>query len=403
MIITDARGRVQVDPERCSGCGVCQFVCPQKCIAMHHDIQGFILPAIDDARCVHCRICERFCPCNKDYAQLSTADLTNSVYSVINDDAAILAVSSSGGAIAVLAEQAISAGGRFYGASFDEHWQLRHTVAPSISSAKKLFGSKYLQSDMRETLVKLAADLEAGRSALFVGTPCQVAAVRALYPLNNRLLTCDILCHGVGSQKVFDQYLDELRSLFQSEPKTINFRKKTNGWQNYGFCVEFENGVVHEVSGKENVYMCGYIENLFLRKSCYGCPFSGKKRQGDFTVGDFWGVLEFTPEIDVNNGVSLLIVNSDPARAIVTRIIAAEQNRTGTGIKIEKVECAESIAKYNHSLKSAVRYTVRRELFFELLGTRKFSDAYRIVSTTNRLKLLLWVALRKLKMLCRCK
>ena len=36
-------------------------------------------------------------------------------------------------------------------------------------------------------------------------------------------------------------------------------------------------------------------------------------RVGDFTMGDYWGIENIHPEIDKENGVSVLMVNSQRA------------------------------------------------------------------------------------------
>ena len=41
-------------------------------------------------------------------------------------------------------------------------------------------GSKYSQSDLGDSLEKANEDINAGRNVLFTGTPCQIAAVRAV-------------------------------------------------------------------------------------------------------------------------------------------------------------------------------------------------------------------------------
>ena len=51
-----------------------------------------------------------------------------------------------------------------------------------------------------------------------------------------------------------------------------------------------------------------------IRPSCYSCPFRGKGRYGDLTVGDAWGVNKAYPQLftsyNIRNGVSVLLCNT---------------------------------------------------------------------------------------------
>jgi len=45
----------------CLSCGLCEGVCPVKCIGINEDNKT-ILPAIDETRCVSCGLCQKICP-----------------------------------------------------------------------------------------------------------------------------------------------------------------------------------------------------------------------------------------------------------------------------------------------------------------------------------------------------
>ena len=50
------------DKSMCCGCGACVQRCPQSCIAMHEDENGFLYPRVDTDVCVNCGLCEQVCP-----------------------------------------------------------------------------------------------------------------------------------------------------------------------------------------------------------------------------------------------------------------------------------------------------------------------------------------------------
>ena len=49
------------DKSECSGCGVCQALCPRLAIEMK-EIEGFYYPVIDNKKCVRCKRCIQICP-----------------------------------------------------------------------------------------------------------------------------------------------------------------------------------------------------------------------------------------------------------------------------------------------------------------------------------------------------
>ena len=53
----------------CVGCGVCVSVCPQRCISMEENKEGFLYPVIDIEKCINCGLCEKKCPQNLPIVQ----------------------------------------------------------------------------------------------------------------------------------------------------------------------------------------------------------------------------------------------------------------------------------------------------------------------------------------------
>ncbi len=59
------RGRTEIDPERCKGCGLCVAVCPEKILRLSEDFnrqgQHFSV-CFDPDRCTACASCAIMCP-----------------------------------------------------------------------------------------------------------------------------------------------------------------------------------------------------------------------------------------------------------------------------------------------------------------------------------------------------
>ena len=88
--------------------------------------------------------------------------------------------SSSGGVFHALASQVIGGGGVVYGCAFDEELRAAHVRCETMAEVERCMGSKYSQSRLAGTLARVRADVAADRTVLFSGTPCQVAAARAI-------------------------------------------------------------------------------------------------------------------------------------------------------------------------------------------------------------------------------
>ena len=52
-----------------------------------------------------------------------------------------------------------------------------------------------------------------------------------------------------------------------------------------------------------------FLDNLFLRKSCYNCDIAHHSA-ADISLGDFWGIKNHRRELDDNKGMSFVCVNN---------------------------------------------------------------------------------------------
>lgn len=300
-----------VSEKSCTGCGGCENVCPVSAITMTPNDEGFIFPKVDPNKCIKCEKCVKVCPAlNVKYENASEPE----VYAVRANDE-IRKGSSSGGMFTLLAENVLKNGGVVYGAAFDEKMQLRHIPVESPEDLPRLRGSKYVQSDTGSIFRDVKQKLEAGRSALFAGTPCQIAGLNSfLGKKYEGLTTVDVLCHGVPSQFELDKYIAELRRKLKISDNIkvsdIRFRDKKFGWSCEHIAVDFENGQKYKSDISKDVYVKMFFRNLGLRKSCSNCPFANYPRQGDISIGDFWGISKLDKTQNDGKGTSLVLVNS---------------------------------------------------------------------------------------------
>lgn len=215
-------------------------------------------------------------------------------YRFLHCDDLVRKNSSSGGAFTAISDQILDKQGVVYGCIMDECMQAKHVRATSREERNRMRGSKYIQSDIKGVFQQIECDLEAGKFVLVTGTPCQNFAVLNYLSLTkictDRLITMEVVCHGVGSKLFFDDYIHHLESKYQGNAVKVNFRAKHHKGQKQDMEVVFDNGKRYNASStKYDWFYSIYLKNLILRPSCYECPFTQRKRFSDLTIADHWG------------------------------------------------------------------------------------------------------------------
>lgn len=322
------------EKHNCCGCSACVLVCPKQCISMSADKEGFLYPQVDGAICIDCGLCDKVCPViNQEEPREPLA-----VYAAKNNNEEIRLKSSSGGIFTLLAEQIIAEGGVVFGARFNESWEVVHDYTETIEGLEPFRGSKYVQSVIGDNFIKAKQFLKDGRKVLFSGTPCQIAGLKKfLRKEYENLLTVEVVCHGVPSPMVWRDYLDYKRAKRAVGKNTvssslnelpviagISFRDKTNGWKKYAFKISYaaskaaENSLSKSADNtnyeitpfSEDLFMKGFLKNLYLRPSCYHCAARQGKSGADISIADYWGIQSIHPEIDDDKGTGLILINT---------------------------------------------------------------------------------------------
>ena len=223
----------------------------------------------------------------------------------------------------MLAQDVLARGGAVYGAAFTPSWSVAHCRVDNINNLAELRGSKYVFSHIGKSIQLIADDLEAHRSVLFCGTPCQVAAVRKRFGDNPLLLLVEVVCHGAPSPEYWERYLSDLcKSLRKTSNQIsrIDFRDKRTGWKNYSFTVEFSDGFTFTQPHDDNLYMRAFLRDFTLRDGCFRCPFKYPQGVADITIGDYWGISQLSPKIDNDLGTTIVIAHTCVGEAAVSSI-----------------------------------------------------------------------------------
>jgi coenzyme F420-reducing hydrogenase beta subunit len=309
----------KVKSSQCCGCTACASVCPEKCINFGSDELGFMYPVIDMDKCIGCNTCERICP------SLSTKKISDKYHQVIgavSTSEEVRVSSSSGGVFTEVARYVFSKDGIVYGTSMtDDFYGAKYSAATTDAELVGLRSSKYLQSNIWGCFTEIKDLLLSGRIVAFSGTPCQVAGLKAFLKKDyENLITIDIVCHGVPSPKVWESYMLSLEKKHRSKVCNVSFRYKTPGESGYSLKVDFINGDKLCEKCESNLYLRGFSANLYLRESCFKCKQKGVNRESDLTLGDFWGVENYFPNLEAEKGVSIVVIHSLKGKEIIDAI-----------------------------------------------------------------------------------
>ena len=360
-----------IDKHECCGCGACYQACPQNCIEMKKDNEGFDYPIVEIDKCKDCGLCEAVCPIIQN--QLDKSIKSNSRKKTIggwHKNEEVRKNSSSGGAFTLFAEFVLKCNGVVYGAAMDGMLKVSHFAVDSLEDLNKLRGSKYVQSDIKGQYLNVQKDLKNGKIVLFSGTPCQIAGLNTFLGQKYlNLVTCDFICHGVPSPLVFEKYIDYLEKKYGEKVVDFKFRSKEKKWMQNGLqmgtIVVFKSGKKKFfMPAYKDSFMNGFLDDIYLRPSCYQCSFKNiDKYYSDITIADFWGVDSVLENLNDGKGTSLVIINSENGYAVFEKV---KEN-----FNYKECDFMESIKK-NPSIFKSAKLELKRERFFEAFYSKPF-------------------------------
>ena len=325
------------DVKLCTGCTACSVICPQKCISMKTDGEGFIKPVVDYAKCINCGLCFKNCPQECSY---NLNEKRDEAYAFVNLNKSELEKSSSGGAFISLAKYILSKGGVVFGAAYDSNFFVRTVAIERVEDLYRLQGSKYVQSDIGDGYIEVKQYLKRNRLVLFSGTPCQIAGLYAALKEereNINLITVELLCHGVPSNKLFQTYLKYAERKY-GKICEYTFRDKEKwGWRNWGSISYLRKDKIKKryfPVASDYFYSLYFKENIFM-ESCYNCKYAVLPRLADITLGDFWVGEQLLSDFNLKEGVSLVINNNCRADKLFYKII--DENIKTKKILLQKI------------------------------------------------------------------
>lgn len=120
-----------------------------------------------------------------------------------------------------------------------------------------------------------------------------------------------------------------------------------------------------------------------------GCPYAQRQRVGDITVGDYWGVQKYDPQllveqggtINSKEGVSCLLINTECGQHLVEKY----------GAKIESYPVEFSnIAQENTQLNRPTKHTRLRNKIFRKYKASGYAGVEAIFERDQRNQKFIW-------------
>ena len=342
----------------CTGCMACVGKCMKNAITIEDNMVAYNA-VIDENKCVNCGMCEKVCPNNQLVEKHKPITWQEGWAS---ED--IRGYASSGGAASAMMKNFVENGGYVAACCF-KHGEFIFEITNRLENLADFAGSKYVKSNPEGIYTKVIEKLKNGDKVLFVGLPCQVAAIKnsiVILPADKRenLYTVDLICHGSPSPRILAMALEEKGVDIRKLTK-IRFRSKTK----FGLSSQY-NGQAYKTltpKGIQDMYTYAFLKSLDYTENCYSCQYATIERVADITIGDSWGSDLSLDE--KRKGVSLLLCQTNKGVDIVNN----------SGMQLKEVDIDKAI-EANHQLKHPSIAPDMRKIFFANLD----KGFYRAVS-----------------------
>lgn len=320
----------------CNGCMACVEKCHRNAITIKDDLK-YYNALVDTKKCVDCGLCTKVCPRENDN-DMSKPKWWYQGWA----DSEIREYASSGGAASAIIRTFIKNGGYVASCLFDSG-KFVFEVTNEMAVARKFAGSKYVKSNPEKIYGKIQSLLKANQKVLFIGLPCQVAAVNQFIKDKTNLVTADLICHGTPSpyllKKCLQEYGHDINTLTD-----INFRIKSL------YELNRDGKPIAAFHTMDN-YLIAFLHSYDYTENCYSCKFATLDRVSDITLGDSWGT-ELSGE--VKNGVSLILCQSEKGKELIE----------SAGLNLLDVDINNAIS-HNEQLNKPSKCSKSRDQFFE--------------------------------------
>lgn len=353
----------------CCGCEICAQTCPKQIIAMQCDAEGFFYPKIiQNSSCIECNMCQQVCPV-RHVNEIHSSFLY--AYAGWDTELGQIVSSSSGGAASALSRFFIKNNGIIYGAAYENSFRsIGYRRVSKEDEINSLKGSKYVQASKDGLLESIKSDLANRKKVLFIGLPCDCAAIKRVLGNSNALYVTSLVCHGPTSPKVHEQYCNVLEAEHGSPINDFSVRYKKEGkWKPYYIYASFEDGTQHLEEFEKSSYNKAF---LFLKRpSCNACVFKVDKYVSDLLIGDFHAAKIGTETYN-ESGVSSILVLTERGQEMMEGIAGNFFFR----------EVEKSTSTHQLAINRAVKARVNRSHFSSVLRKKGLAAAAELPSVS---------------------
>lgn len=366
----------------CTGCYACANVCPKRCISLKDDKFGEIHPVVDQNACIDCKLCQKTCPNNRERKY----SYPNHCYAAWLDNKKEREICASGGIATIISKYILGKGGVLFGSRYDQLLNPVITWTDQLKDIEAYKGSRYVQSKVgNDTFRQVKQFLSEGKPVVFIGTPCQISGLYAfLRKPYEKLVTVDLICHGVSPTTYFKQEIDYLSQKFNLTGIS-DARFRGNDGNNFRltlwnkdrrklFPMNNYRQKIFDICYLDDYYIQGFLKGVSLRENCYSCKYARPDRISDITIGDFIGLGKNVPfEYHTQANISSVTTNTQKGYDFLMSVKDACQQL----VLVERAY--KERLEYKPSLVEPFKRDPRNQMFRKLYSAEGFAKAIRSV------------------------
>ena len=358
------------DINMCAGCMLCADVCPRQAIDIKKSAMSYSA-IINEHKCSNCGLCHKLCQANSQ-PQFREPIFVKQGWA---EDEKIRRHSSSGGFATALESSFVLNGGIVYSCTYKDG-EFCFTSACTLEEVSWFAGSKYVKSNPSGIYKEIKYQIRQGRKVLFVGLPCQVAAVLNYCGTSENLYTIDLICHGTPSPDLLFMYLND-NKIKKEEVHSVSFRSKNRFRLN-------SNEKSITPPRILDFYTDTFLNGTTYTDNCYSCKYARLGRVSDITLGDSWG-SQLNKDEQIK-GISLALVQSQKGMQLIDN----------AKLCLKDVSLEIAISNNQQLKRPSPKNPARGTFFSEIDKGSCFSLAYRRAFPKQYLKDTLKFAMIKL-------
>ena len=337
--------------DMCTGCMACVERCPKNTIRIEDGIWSYNA-VIQEDLCVDCGLCHKVCPQNTNAAASAPA----AWYQGWAEEENLRSGASSGGFAGGIATGFLKDGGAVCSCCFNQG-EFTFAFAETVEEIARFAGSKYVKSNPLGIYSETQKRLQNGQRILFIGLPCQVAALSNYIPasLRQNLYTVELICHGTPSPKVLECFLNR-------NGKTLNGLQEIQFRQKGNFQIHADGQPVG-TKGVRDSYMMAFLNAACYTENCYHCRYAHIERVADLTIGDSWGSA--LPEAEQKKGISLCLCQTEKGKLLLE----------AAALHLEPVDLDVAVANNQQLQKPVEKHGKRDGILYAVSKKKGFDKA----------------------------